>query len=68
MQADKVREGVRNLVNQCAEVQRGESVLILNEASKIDPEIADLIVDLQPRDTAREIAVQIVEGIPGHEM
>lgn len=42
---EKVREGVRNLVEHCAEVSRGDSVLILNEYGKIDPDIADLVAE-----------------------
>jgi hypothetical protein len=36
---------VQNLVTHCAEVQKGENVLILNEYGKIDDEIAELIVE-----------------------
>lgn len=43
MQADRVREGVQNLVNRCAEVQAGETVLVLNEVGKVEPEIAGLV-------------------------
>ncbi len=45
MQPDKVREGVQNLVNHCSEVQAGEAVLVLNEAGKVEPEIADLVAE-----------------------
>lgn len=38
-----VRLGVQNLVERCAEVRSGESVLILNEYGKVEPEIATLI-------------------------
>ena len=41
----EVREGVANLVNNCAEVSQGESVLILNENGKVDAEVADLIAE-----------------------
>jgi hypothetical protein len=39
------RDGVWNLVHNCAEVQKGDSVLILNEYGKIDPEVAELITE-----------------------
>lgn len=42
---DKVREGVQNLVTHCAEVQKDDSVLILNEYGKVDDEIAGLILE-----------------------
>lgn len=45
MPSDRAREGVRNLVKECAEVQEGERVLILNEIGKVDPEIAELVAD-----------------------
>ncbi len=41
----EVRVGVANLVNNCAEVSYGESVLLLNENGKVDAEVADLIAD-----------------------
>ena len=41
----EVREGVANLVNNCAEVRQGESVLVLNENGKVDAEVADLIAE-----------------------
>jgi hypothetical protein len=41
----EIREGVANLVNNCAEVSSGESVLVLNENGKVDGEVADLIAE-----------------------
>src|SRR5207244_1097972 len=41
--SEKVREGVWNLVAHCLEVQRGESVLLLNERGKIDPDLVALM-------------------------
>lgn len=38
-----VQEGVINLVEHCAEVKKGERVLVLNENGKVAPEIATLI-------------------------
>jgi leucyl aminopeptidase (aminopeptidase T) len=40
---EAVREGVVNLVDRCAEVGRGERVLVLNENGKVSPEIATAI-------------------------
>ena len=42
---EPVRDGVWNLVHHCAEVKKGDSVLILNEHGKIDPEVAALIAE-----------------------
>ena len=42
---DQLTEGVRNLVQQCAEVKDGDEVLILNEYGKVDEEIAKLIAE-----------------------
>ena len=42
---DQLTEGVRNLVQQCAEVKDGDEVLILNEFGKVDEEIAKLIAE-----------------------
>jgi leucyl aminopeptidase (aminopeptidase T) len=42
---EAAREGVWNLVHNCAEVKAGESVLILNEYGKIDEEVAALITE-----------------------
>jgi len=42
---DQVKEGVWNLVAHCLDVQKGESVLLLNEYGKIDPELVGLIED-----------------------
>lgn len=42
---DQLRDGVRNLVEQCAEVKAGDEVLILNEFGKVDDEIAKLIAE-----------------------
>ena len=42
---DHVKEGVSNLVNHCAGVQKRDNVLILNEYGKVDPEVANLVVD-----------------------
>ncbi len=38
-------EGVANLVRNCAEVQRGEKVLIINEQGAMDPAVADLMAE-----------------------
>jgi hypothetical protein len=40
---NNIQEGVRNLIAHCAEVQKGDEVLILNEYGKIDPDVADSI-------------------------
>lgn len=45
MASGDVREGIRNLVTNCAEVSAGENVLILDEYGNVDTEIADLIRD-----------------------
>lgn len=45
MQSDPVREGVRNLVEECAEIREGDKVAVLNEIDKIEPHIADLIAE-----------------------
>src|SRR5712692_10428560 len=42
---DQIRDGVQNLVQQCAEVKDGDEVLILNEYGKVDEEIARLIAE-----------------------
>lgn len=42
---DQLREGVQNLIQQCAEVKVGDEVLILNEFGKVDEEIAILIAE-----------------------
>jgi hypothetical protein len=42
---EPVKEGVWNLVNNCAEVKKGDDVLILNETGKVDKELATLITD-----------------------
>lgn len=42
---NQVKEGVWNLVANCLDVQKGESVLLLNEYGKIDPELVELIED-----------------------
>ena len=38
-----VKEGVRNLVGNCAEVRKGENVLILNGFGAVDDEVATLL-------------------------
>ena len=40
-----VSEGVRNLVANCAEIQRGEKVLIVNEQGAMDPDVVSLIAE-----------------------
>ncbi len=40
---DLIREGVRNLVSNCLDVQPGESILLLNERGRIAPELVDLM-------------------------
>lgn len=40
-----VSDGVNNLVQNCAEVQRGEKVLIINEQGAMDAAVADLIAE-----------------------
>ena len=40
---EAVQAGVDNLVKHCAAVERGESVLLLNERGSLDPELATLI-------------------------
>ena len=40
---EAVQAGVDNLVKHCAAVERGESVLLLNERGSLDPELAALI-------------------------
>ena len=42
---EPVKEGVRNLVNHCAEVKKEDEVLILNEYGKVDKEIAALVTE-----------------------
>lgn len=42
---DQVKEGVWNLVANCLDVQKGESILLLNEYGKIDPKLVGLIED-----------------------
>ncbi|MPZ14130.1 MAG: hypothetical protein GEU73_06845 [Chloroflexi bacterium] len=42
---DQVKEGVWNLVANCLDCQKGESVLLLNEYGKIAPELVGLIED-----------------------
>ncbi len=41
--SDAVREGVRNLVHNCAEITQGETVLIINGYGVVDRDLADLI-------------------------
>lgn len=45
MDVERVKEGVWNLVNNCAEVQKGESVLIINGYGAVESEVARLIVE-----------------------
>lgn len=40
-----VTDGINNLVVNCAEVQRGEKVLLINEQGSMDPSVADLVVE-----------------------
>jgi hypothetical protein len=40
-----VHEGIANLVNQCAEVKRGEKVLVLNARGEVEADLAELIVE-----------------------
>jgi hypothetical protein len=42
---DPLRDGVQNLVQECAEVKDRDEVLILNEFGKVDEEIAKLIAE-----------------------
>src|SRR5262245_9347730 len=37
------REGIANLVNNCAEVEAGELVILLNDPARIDKETSSLI-------------------------
>ncbi len=54
MERDQVLAGVHNLVHTCADIRKGENVLILNEAGdlanesrqgRVDPELSELIAD-----------------------
>ncbi len=38
-------EGIRNLINNCAELKRGESVLLLNELGSMESELVTLIAE-----------------------
>lgn len=42
---DPVQEGVGNLVNNCAKVKPGESVLLINERGEADTDVVELIAD-----------------------
>ncbi|MEE8075658.1 MAG: hypothetical protein V3T60_08550 [Candidatus Binatia bacterium] len=42
---EPIKEGVWNLVNNCAEVKKEDEVLILNEYGKVDEEIAALVTE-----------------------
>ena len=44
--AAMVREGVRNLVANCIGVERGESILLLNENGGVDPELVGLMEEI----------------------
>ena len=38
-------EGIRNLINNCAELKRGENVLLLNELGRMESELVTLIAE-----------------------
>lgn len=40
---EQVAEGVKNLIENCAQVQRGEKVLVLNERGEMESDLVDLI-------------------------
>ena len=40
---EQARDGIRNLVQEVANVQRGERVLVLNEYGRVDAPLPDLI-------------------------
>lgn len=42
---EQVKEGVWNLVRNCAEVKKGDSVLVLNEYDRVNGVVADLITE-----------------------
>jgi leucyl aminopeptidase (aminopeptidase T) len=59
---DQVREGVRNLVSHCAEVKKGDGLLILNEYGKVDEGLANLVTEAV-KETGAEYHVMWGESI-----
>ena len=45
MATDLARDGIKNLITNCAEIAKGETVLIINGYGSVDPEFADLITE-----------------------
>ncbi len=46
-------QGVRNLINNCAEVKRGESVLLINELGRMESELVTVIAAVQRKASQR---------------
>ncbi len=42
---EPVREGVANLIDNCAEVKQGETVLLLNERGEAEPDLIEVIAE-----------------------